>query len=429
MINKRELTIDVFKEYISKDIHVFSGHTITESIYEKTDADFYLKVLSQGDFSFMRCTFEIPLLIEQMNFLGRVTFEKNIFSAYVEFKKVNFKSNFTFRENLMNSSLLFKSCEFQDGFRVIRNESKSIVIFDSSDRNIPNKIKGKTNYYNNKFPILKFKNVEFGAIDFSDLTVEDSSIEFNRCIFNQIGLFRKLNFNSNTKFINSELSNCSFLSSNINEAIFGNCRFNFTNLIDERIYFSHRNVNYNKYSNLINKSWDELTDYEIINIIEVYRSFEIKFDNQKDYENAGEFHKKRFELERKNSQNHWLKYFLLCVYKWSSNYGENYTRALEWFIGFFVFFTFLYLFSGLSFTDHNGTVAIFYLKTINQFNFWNDLGLSAIYSLNNVIPFKKDLTYITAANGWTTFFTIIESFILTILASLFVIGLRRKFKR
>lgn len=259
--------------------------------------------------------------------------------------------------------------------------------------------------------IAKFFNV--GNNYKKDFICQSDSINiwkfiFDNCKIEQVGYFRNLNFGKESRFLNCDLSNCSFTGSNVEGAQFINCVFNFNKLIDEKFLKEDK-----KDLNLV---------------ISLYRSFEIVFDAQKDFQYSGEFHKKRFELDRSFTKKS-LKKTLLDLYKFSSDYGENYQKSLFWFLGSFSIFSILYLFSGLNFTDHNGTVTIFYLKAVNQFNIWNDLGLSAIYSLNNVIPFKKDLDYLKAANGWTTLFTILESFILTILASLFVIGLRRKFKR
>jgi len=212
------------------------------------------------------------------------------------------------------------------------------------------------------------------------------------------------------------LTNCVFINSDIENVRFINCEFDFKNFIYEK---EQTNKFINDKNNII----------AIKELISSYRQFEINLDKNKDYELAGEFHKKRYELEYLITESFSLKKLLLFFYERSSNFGENYVKSLSRFILILFLFTLTYLFTGLVYNHTNFESTIYYLKESNRYNFWNDIGSAFLYSLNNSLPFRRELEFVKSANGWTTFFSIVQTFIQTILATLFIIGLRRKFKR
>lgn len=386
-VEDKSLNIEIKVSELVEDVKNGKNYFKSYKILNDTDKDFFIwdEFVSRGitysknnNITFFNCEFT-----DSVNF---TTFREgeNSYNAKFYFDECTFHSDFTTHTNF--ASLDFTYCEFMN----------FIQIFPSNVQDF-------------KIRYCKFHD----TLRYDNDNSINCKIKIQDCEFRKEVYFDLLNLSDQFRVYNSDLTNFSFLKTNFLESKFEGCWFDFNSLIIE---------------NDLSKKIGEDSRY-ISNVIEMFRKFEIIFDNQKNYEYAGEFHKHRFELARKFSSKKSLKFWLLSLYKYFSKYGESYVRALIWFLIFFVSFTIVYLFSGLNFTDHNGPVTIFYLKPENQFNFLNDFCLAAIYSLNNVIPFKKDLTYITAANGWTTLFTILESFILTILASLFVIGLRRKFKR
>ncbi|MBN8569684.1 MAG: hypothetical protein J0M18_08635 [Ignavibacteria bacterium] len=380
--------------------------------------------------TFVNCIFEITVLFIEIN-IDDFEFRDCVFEKNFHMSRSKIEDLFYFHNCIFNNEVNILNCHFLFT-DIIGNKFNNIFMLGSKDEHKDRRstFSGYTNISSVFNGFTSISNCDFLEVDFENSSFDNYIFEFNNCNVEKIARFRKLNLTEKVIFNNINIDNLSFLFSYFKFVSFTNCSVNVNNLIDKRLLEPNNPIYI-----FLKEEWDndyvisKYKNFNIQNLFDEYKQFEVCFDNQKNYEIAGEFHKQRFELERTNSKKYWLKYSLLTLYKWSSDYGENYKKSLSWFLHAFVFFTVVYLFSGLNFTDHNGTVTIFYLKAVNQFNFWNDLGLSTIYSLNNVIPFKKDLTYITAANGWTTFFTILESFILTILASLFVIGLRRKFKR
>jgi uncharacterized protein YjbI with pentapeptide repeats len=343
--------------------------------------------------------------ISEKLFFDKYTLEKST-NIKIEFIDCVFDCPVTFNRNQKISSLKIENCKFNNKV-IFKTEIDSISISYSTvfnDKVIFESIFNKS---------CKLNDTTFNKqFLFNSNSVFDKKLEFAKIIFNDTAVFRGLNFGKETSFIDCDLTNCSFINSNINDVYFDNSSFDFMNLIDEKNavmkYIKNNQMNVNK----------------IKDVISQYRYFEINFDKNKDYEKAGEFHIRRYELEYLITKKHPIKKILLFLYKWSSNFGENYVCSLGWFIFLLVFFSFVYLFSGLKYegVEINWSIGYCY-KALN------DLGCSFLYSLNNSLPFRRELEFIKSANGWTTFFSIFETFIQTILATLFIVGLRRKFKR
>lgn len=320
------------------------------------------------------------------------------------FKDCDFNVNVDINEIDLHCLLNFENCTFYKpvifSFGIDTLILKDFCIF-----------KEKFQFFSIVKKYAVFRDVIFEReFHFNSTSVIDKKFEFSKCEFKYDSLFRHLNFGNDILFDKSNLTNCSFLNSNIYDVRFNNCKFDYNNLIDEKYSKLKKNI-------------------EIEDVISTYRNFEINFDKNKDYEQAGEFHKRRYELDLLISKKYSLKKFLLLLYKWSSNFGENYGRSFNWFVLALIAFSFIYLFTGLVYKNSNYDTVIYYFKNENRFDFWNDLGSSFLYSLNNALPFRRELEFIKSANGWTTFFSILETFFETILATLFIIGLRRKFKR
>jgi len=148
-----------------------------------------------------------------------------------------------------NNNLLFKNCEFKlpvvfDGTQFKGNVEIIDCIFQE-----PVTLNSPFNYLlieNGSFnnfavfsseveAIVKFKSVKFNkSFNFFTKSVIDKKIEFTNCHFADIANFRNLNFGADTLFHNINLTNASFLFSNIDHVRFSDCRFDFEMLIDEK---------------------------------------------------------------------------------------------------------------------------------------------------------------------------------------------------
>ena len=94
-------------------------------------------------------------------------------------------------------------------------------------------------------------------------------------------------------------------------------------------------------------------DYRLI--AELYQQLKKNYDDRKDYWTAGDFHYGEMEMKRLHSRRkhpclRWLhrKLGLVAWYKYASAYGESYLRPLPWLAGVLVLFALLYPLAGLT---------------------------------------------------------------------------------
>jgi len=259
--------------------------------------------------------------------------------------------------------------------------------------------------------------------------IDEKNFIFKNCLFNKLALFRRLNLKSNVLFFNADLTNCSFLNSNFEDVLFSSTSIDIEQHIDYRLWKNKtklNNDNYQEYG-LYNID-DTISEITKNNLISEYKIFEKNFDNKKHFDIAGEFHQSSLDIE---SQYHpkLLKKIILWLYKTFSNYGESYKKSLIWFSLILVIFSVLYLFTGLDYINNEKHSIIYYFKCTNMYNIINDYGLSFLYSFINSFPVKRDMDMLKAANGFTILFSSIQTVIQSVLITLFIIALRRKFRR
>jgi len=109
-----------------------------------------------------------------------------------------------------------------------------------------------------------------------------------------------------------------------------------------------------------------------------------------------------------------------------SNYGESPFRAFGWLLGIWLGSAFFYLFTGFNFSGHN---VKFDFSNISSF--LNDLLFKAIpFALANLIPgYFRFITQPQANPLATTIISIIEGVLGITVLTLFLLAVRRRFKR
>lgn len=349
-----------------KDSIIIGGGSTSPKFHGKIYGEEIHGLTVDNPIVYENCEFELPVRFELTKFKSTVDFKNCIFH-----KDVEFNCDFNF--------VKFEDVAFKD-----------VVRFDSPLENL-----------------CKFKKVTFEMdLIFYCSSVKDKKIEFTSCNFNTIAYFRNLNFGNDVLFNRCNLTNCSFLYSYIEYIRFQDCEFDFKNLIDEK------NLSIPKH------------DFTKKDIITLYRHFEINLDKYKDFDTAGEFHKKRLELDRSSHKKISLRWLLLTFYKWTSDYGENYSKSLRKIIYVVIIFSFIYLYTGISYSNYN-----IWWWDYSKPQLFTDWGSSFLYSLISSSPIRRDSEVIKSLGGWTTGFSVLQTIIQTILGTLFIIGIRRKFKR
>jgi hypothetical protein len=430
-----DITLGNFKSILNSKNKYFKKILFAENIEAAIDEPFllinkYLEVKDDNfvDILFEDCKFEIPIRITGINIKGFPQFFKNcVFNKRVYLGNIKF-DKLIFENVIFNDECIFSSCNFLDGLiftETIFNNNLSFVV----NRRLK-VMEIKDAFFRCEFNgITNFNSVSFGILNLSDSSIGEKICIFNNCSFNLLALFRRLNLKSNIIFLNVDLTNCSFLNSNFAEVLFASISINIKEHIDYKFLKSII-----KEDDIIFKSIyipdksDLIREVTENSLISEYKIFEKNFDNKKQFEIAGDFHQASLDIERQFNPTK-SKKTLLWLYKTFSNYGESYKKSIIWFSLILVFFSILYLFTGLDYINNEKHSIIYYFKCSNINNIFNDYGLSFLYSFINSFPAKRDIDILKAANGYTIFFSTIQTVIQSILITLFIIALRRKFRR
>jgi len=419
-------------------------------------------IFNKGEIFSKECAFQSDIVLfrsifnDSMGLYG-LTFKGNFFIEGCTFKNEVYFTNLIFEKNLNITSI------YRGDFTIFEN----LTIFSFTVRGI-----------------LTLQDVSFDIVNVSEVITFNNYINVNRVDFHSFGIFRNMILGNNVSFIDCDLTNCSFLYSDFENAIFSSCKFNFKTLVDEKFLFNDMTTDFKEKTHWLRLSnMRSVGDFSIEDLLKVLKQFEIYFDKFKDYENAGEFHKKAFEVQRKkieiapyiilkslykyDSKNYFkniksrrqkiynrlkyrflrkmnivvnyslkfkkwfnLKYFFIRSYKLFSDYGESYSKPLVIYFVFIFIFSILYFFVGLDYVNNDLTIYhINWLKHADNYIWYNDYMCSLIYSLNSSFPIKKDLLYIRPGNIFTNSLSNIQILLQTITLAIFVLALRRKFKR
>ncbi|MBI2470156.1 MAG: pentapeptide repeat-containing protein [Planctomycetes bacterium] len=156
-------------------------------------------------------------------------------------------------------------------------------------------------------------------------------------------MFNTVSFLGECIFQGIDLSNVSFLHSNIDKVDFRYCKFNEK---PEKLFFvfPHRRQNVlrdelDADKEIEGKSKDE--KYEPVR--RLYLELKRNFEDKKDWNTAGDFHYGEMECRRKGRLGGWQDFFLVTAYCWASGYGERLLNALVTLILLFFGFSLGYM--------------------------------------------------------------------------------------
>ncbi len=180
------------------------------------------------------------------------------------------------------------------------------------------------------------------------------------------------------------------------------------------------------------------------------------YDDRRDYWTAGDFHYGEMEMKRLASDHHnkalrWLhsNLGLVAWYKYASEYGESYVRPALWLALVLLVFMLLYPVTSLQ-LDAGGSGASTHAMAQNanessaRLTYWQPwqsggetgsvwrargylVGHSLVTTLY-VAAFQKDLTY-QPSYPWGRLLALAEVLLTSTLGALFLLAVRRQFKR
>ena len=155
----------------------------------------------------------------------------------------------------------------------------------------------------------------------------------------------------------------------------------------------------------------------------LYTQLKRNYEDHRNYPAASDWHYREMEARRKSIKQGgklltWLRqnfFSFVPLYKYFSNYGESDIRPLIWLIGIAILAPVGLLLTGISETigDRQPDVT----------NYWKAL----TYGLGNMIFIKSEV--FRAASIWSELINIIQKLSVTLFGSLFLLALRRRFRR
>ena len=190
------------------------------------------------------------------------------------------------------------------------------------------------------------------------------------------------------------------------------------------------------------KSGDE-RNYSLI--AETYQQLKRNYDAKGDYWTAGHWHYGEIEMKRLHSRFRWKPlrwlshhFSLVALYRYASAYGESYLMPLVWLVFFIAAFTFLYPIPGLEFNPPTGGTpgwlgymdwTTFFRSHPAEHPFgFSGMILHSLMTSLSVAGFQRELRY--APNyPWGRMLALLELPLTTTLGGLFLLAIRRQFKR
>jgi uncharacterized protein YjbI with pentapeptide repeats len=173
-------------------------------------------------------------------------------------------------------------------------------------------------------------------------------------------------------------------------------------------------------------------------IAETYHQLKNNYDSRGDPWTANDFHYGEMEMRRRSSR--WPRIGLTALYKYASQYGLSMARPLAWLAGVLLLFTLLYPLAGLRpvAARTQATLPVTQVKPIAYWNLpeatgWLPrpvrlVGHSFMTTLA-VASLQREAAYYEPAYGLGRFLGILELALTSTLAALFILAVRRQFKR
>lgn len=169
-------------------------------------------------------------------------------------------------------------------------------------------------------------------------------------------------------------------------------------------------------------------------IAELYQQLKKNYDSKGDYWPAGDFHYGEMEMKRLYSSRHnWvLRAFhrhmgLVAWYRLASQYGESYWRPAAWLLLVIAIAASIYPLFGLEQKRANGVVKSTYSSETTSESRLCLIGNSLVTAFS-IAALQKELEY-EPAYPWGRIVELSEALLTSTLIALFLLALRRQFKR
>jgi hypothetical protein len=123
---------------------------------------------------------------------------------------------------------------------------------------------------------------------------------------------------------------------------------------------------------------------------------------------------------------------MIALYRWASDYGNNYVKPMRWIFGVLVLFAGLYPMAGIELKQHDKMTyaASWQTGTSIEENLWSEAGLLGKSLLTSVdtATFQRNSEYLPVY-PWGRALAIAETLLTSTLFALLLLAIRRRFRR
>lgn len=422
-----------FEEYVDFSNAPFERDAIFQNAVFKGKVNFsgvefqvtvnFIETEFHDEIKFNRANIEARINFDGANFQGRVNFFETKFQNWIDFSWANFNDAVNFIGTEFNCGVNFGETKFLSQVNFNGAIFQGKTFFNGSV------FKAQTDFINTKFE----KEVDFQNTHFDGLTQfigrrgskkakevsegEGKMIVEKNLLFSKDFIidFRDVTFGQPEKvtFSTVNLSKCLFLNTNVSKIELPDiewAKVKKRNIIYDEIYEEESEKNYA----LIEKTYAQLKK---------------NFEENRSYAEAGDFHYGEMEMRRKRQKGIFKYVSIASFYKYLSGYGESYSRALIWLCLSILFFTSVYLFTGLKEQQVAGESVEYKISLSNT-----DLNTivqsfpkSFVHTLQ-VAMLRTNLKY-SSLDDWGVFVEILERIFIIIQVTLLILAVRRRFRR
>lgn len=473
----------IFSQYACFAVAKFTQEVTFLDATFTQDADF-MGANFMRDATFYQATFARNAKFGSAKFIGEAGFYKTKFLGASYFLSATFTQDASFGEATFTKEANFVSAAFAE------NAKFDMVTFSDSATFLNAFFMHEASFISARFAQdTTFEVTKFtGDAQFSDATfVRDTHFTktvFTKCAFfggaKFLGTaeFRETKFRKDEEGEHKELVPGSvfslaefsrpeaiiFYKTYLGQALFHNCdvfKLNFSS-VNWRRRRSGKRMVFEEVVGLDDGAAEALRpqennsderDYGLI--AELYQQLKKNYDERKDYWTAGDFHYGEMEMKRLHSQGKsgWTRWLnrnlgLVAWYKYASQYGESYVRPAVVLSIILVTFTLLFPWAGLDrnedpthsapavrqqtpaalsklsyghFKDFVGTYSGRRLGTAAFFG-------NSLMTVLSVAGFQKELKY-EPSYPWGRGLALLELLLTSTLIALFLLAVRRQFKR
>ena len=375
---------------------------------------------------------------EAINFHLMANFSGAEFSEVADFLGAEFSGWADFSKATFSGKACFSRAKFSEETDFSKATFSGEANFSKAT------FSGEANFSGATVENADFSYADFKGQIFLQETIIKGNWTFRRADFLASAVFEKCKFENGQLIFDSvfmaepEKINFSLLGENARRVAFVNILVNtlkkvgFVGMefLDKgRIYtedYLKKQEGYSENGRL-NKAGLELS-------LAAYRGLRLNYEDSGLFSEARHFYIREMKLKeelatyRKPRIYRWFYRWISpqAWYRHISNCGENYWKALGWLGSLWLLFTLLHLSFGI---EHEGRVIDYDLVWPPRFNFsWGDLGPTLFYSLKSLIPGFWMLGGKPATIP-DLFATVLESVIGAIIITLFLLAVRRRFRR